>query len=135
MEARKKVRDRYLELLKQAKNMAEVLQVQTEINNTQEEVEGAAGRIAYLGHSAAYSTINISFYQVLNPSAVEPRSPTYGERIVSSFSEGLKWIAELFIMLISLWPLWIGLVFLWLFIKKLRPVYSKKQQSQVIDGK
>jgi hypothetical protein len=46
MEARKKVRDRYIELLKQAKNMSEVLQVQNEINNTQVEVEGAAGRIA-----------------------------------------------------------------------------------------
>jgi hypothetical protein len=127
MEARKKVRDRYIELLKQAKNMSEVLQVQNEINNTQVEVEGAAGRIAYLGHSSAYSTININFYQVLNQSAGEYNEPSYGSRILTSFSGGVHWFAELFIIIVSLWPLWLGLVFIWLFIRKLKPAHLKKQ--------
>jgi len=127
MEARKKVRDRYIELLKQAKNMSEILEVQNEINNTQVEVEGAAGRIVYLGHTAAYSTININFYQVLNPTAGEYREPSYGSRVLSSFSGGVHWFAEAFIIMVSLWPLWVGLFFIWLGIKKLKLSHVKKQ--------
>jgi hypothetical protein len=33
-----------------AKNMEEILSVQSEINGIQEEIESAAGRIEYLGH-------------------------------------------------------------------------------------
>jgi len=107
--------------------MAEVLQVQNEINNTQVEVEGAAGRIAYLGHSSAYSTININFYQPLKPYDKEYSEPSYGSRIVSSFSAGVHVLAEMFIIMVSLWPLWLGLAFIWLFFKKLRSAPVKKE--------
>ncbi|MGO8055700.1 DUF4349 domain-containing protein, partial [Rhizobium leguminosarum] len=56
MEAKKQVRERYLDLLKQAKNINEILQVQTEINNIQVDIESAAGRVNYLSHAAALST-------------------------------------------------------------------------------
>ncbi|HXB43048.1 MAG TPA: DUF4349 domain-containing protein, partial [Puia sp.] len=45
IEAKKEVRLRYLDLLKQAKNMKEILEVQAEINEIQEQLESAAGRV------------------------------------------------------------------------------------------
>ncbi|HTE12818.1 MAG TPA: DUF4349 domain-containing protein [Chitinophagaceae bacterium] len=125
MEAKKRVRDRYLDLLKQAKNMEEILQVQNEVNGIQENIEAAAGRIGYLGHAAAFSTIHINFYQVLNATAINNPDPSYGYRILESFKSGLHWFAELFVILVSLWPLWAGIILAWFFIRKLKILPAK----------
>ena len=129
VEARKRVRDRYLDLLKQAKNMEEILKVQNEVNGIQENIEAAAGRIGYLDHAAAFSTIHISFYQVLNPGGISNPVPSYSYRILESFRSGLHWFAELFIVLVSLWPLWLGITMAWIFIRK-QKIFSMKKAKQ-----
>jgi len=118
MEAKKHVRDRYLDMLKQAKNMEEILQVENEVNGIQENIEAAAGRINYLGHEATFSTINITYYQVLNATGAYNPDPSYGYRLLASFKSGLHWFAELFVFLVSLWPLWLGILAAWWLIRK-----------------
>jgi hypothetical protein len=105
IEAKKQVRLRYMDLLKQAKNMEEILSVQSEINEIQEEIESASGRIEYLGHSSAYSTINLTYYQVLNPSAKSNDAPNFGTKVSGAFKTGWGWITDLFVGLVSIWPL------------------------------
>ena len=56
LQAKEQMRLKYLEFLKQAKNMEDVLKVQDEINSIQEEMESASGRINYLSHQSVYST-------------------------------------------------------------------------------
>jgi hypothetical protein len=108
MEAKKKVRLRYLDMLKQAKNMEEILQVEKEVNAIQEQIEAGEGRVNYLSHAAAYSTIQLTFFQVLNAGVAYNENPGFGKRILLAFSGGLHWIAELMIILVTLWPLWLG---------------------------
>ncbi len=120
MEAKKQVRQRYMDLLKQAKNMEEILNVQSEINGIQEEIESAAGRIEYLGHSSSYSTINVTYYQVLNSSAKDNNKPSFGAKIFDAFKTGLGWIADLFIGLVSIWPLFLLTFALILVYKKIK---------------
>ena len=105
MEAKKQVRLRYMDLLKQAKNMEEILNVQSEINGIQEEIESAAGRIEYLGHSSVFSTINLTYYQILNPSAIENGKPSFGTELSNAFRNGWSWLGDLFVGLVSIWPL------------------------------
>lgn len=126
MEAKRQVRLRYLDLLKQARNMEEILQVQSEINNIQVDIESAAGRVQYLTQSSAYSTIHLNFYQVLNPDANDNQKPSYGFRIVESFKNGMQWIGELLIALITLWPAWLIIGFGWMMIRKYKPFAAKK---------
>lgn len=80
MEAKRQVRLRYMELLQQAKNMEDILKVQSEINQVQEQIEMGAGRVNYLNHASAFSTIQLTFYQVLNPSAETPSDPSFSLR-------------------------------------------------------
>jgi hypothetical protein len=47
--------------------MKEILQVQQEINSIQEQMESASGRINYLSHQSAYSTIHLQYFQYLVP--------------------------------------------------------------------
>ncbi len=107
MEAKKQVRIRYIDLLKQAKNMEEILSVQSEINGIQEEIESAAGRIEYLGHSSTFSTINLTYYQVLNSSAKVTDNPSFGTKVSSAFITGWSWVGDLFVGLVSIWPLFL----------------------------
>jgi Domain of unknown function (DUF4349) len=126
MESRKKVRERYLDLLKQAKNMEEILQVQNEINGIQEQVEAAGGRIKYLSHAAAYSTIHLNFYEVLNVSAGNIAEPGFGARIAASFKSGLHGFGELLVLLVTFWPLWLFVITGWFLIRKYRSFMVKK---------
>jgi len=125
IEAKKQVRLRYLDLLKQAKNMDEILQVQNEINDIEEQLESAAGRIEYLNHSTTFSTINLTFYEIINSSAPNEKEPTYLHQVTEAFKEGLKWVGSLFVALISLWPLWIGVMVIWIIIRKMRVSKTK----------
>ncbi|MEO7523330.1 MAG: DUF4349 domain-containing protein [Ferruginibacter sp.] len=106
LEAKKEMRRKYMEFLKQSKNMKEVLEVQGEINSIQEEMEAATGQINYLSHQSAMSTINLTFYQLqpgYKPAAFT--NPSFLTRVADAFKSGANWLAELFIGIMSVWPL------------------------------
>lgn len=105
IESKKQVRLRYLELLKQARNMNEILSVQSEINGIQEQIESASGRIEYLSHSSSFSTINLTFYQILNESFVDTEKTSFAKKLSAAFSNGWDWVGEVFVGIISIWPL------------------------------
>jgi hypothetical protein len=102
LEAKKQMRIKYLEFLKQSKNMEEVLQVQTEVNNIQEEIESAAGRVEFLSHQSSYSTINLTFFQPLEGYKPTDTTPSFLTRVSNAFKIGTGWIADLFIGLIAI---------------------------------
>lgn len=128
LEAKKQMRLKYLEFLKQSKNMEEVLQVQNEINSIQEEIESAAGRIGFLSHQSSYSTINLTFFQPLAGYTPTDDTPSFFTRISQAFKTGTSWITDLFVWLISVWPMLliiIGLYFGWKKIKhSVKPVIN-----------
>jgi Tfp pilus assembly protein PilZ len=126
IEAKKQVRLRYMDFLKQAKNMEEILSVQSEINGIQEEIESATGRIEYLGHSSSFSTINLAYYQVLNSSAKDNSKPSFGTKITDAFKTGLGWIVDLFIGLVSIWPLFLLTFVLIILYKKIKAIKPKQ---------
>lgn len=105
LETKKEVRQRYLELLRQAHSMKDILEVQGEINGIQEEMDQASGRIAWLGHSAAYSTINMKFAQVLNPGAPKDSSPSFVQRLKDAIADGWEGLSNFLITLLHAWPL------------------------------
>ncbi len=117
MEAKKQVRDRYLDLLKQAKTMKDILEVQQEVNTIQEDIESAAGRVNYLVHSSAYSTINIKYYQYLNGVPAKETEPTFVNKIAEAFKTGGSIITNLLLFVVSVWPLALAITFTVLFLR------------------
>lgn len=130
MEAKKQVRLRYLDLLKQAKNMEEVLQVQNEINSIQEEIESTAGRINYLSNASAMSTINLTFYQVVNESAKDSDEIGFWQKTKNAFLSGWNGIGDVMIGLMYIWPLIIASVLLFVFVKKRYTLRKKIKNTQ-----
>ncbi|MBL7700042.1 MAG: DUF4349 domain-containing protein [Chitinophagaceae bacterium] len=119
IEAKKRIRLRYLDMLAKAKNMEEILQVEKEVNQVQEQIEAAEGRLNYLVHSSSYSTIELTFFQILN-GGMEHKEPGYGDRFIMALNDGLKWTANLIIFFAALWPLWMGLTIFFILLKRLR---------------
>jgi hypothetical protein len=105
LEAKEQMRLKYLDFLKQSKNMAEVLQVQKEINIIQEEIEAAAGRIQYLSTQSAYSTIQLSFYEPLAGFKPGNDIPSFFTKAAEAFKTGADFIKNLMLGLITIWPL------------------------------
>lgn len=129
VEAKKQVRLKYLDFLKSSGNMADALKVQAEVNRIQEEIEAAAGRIDYLSHQSAYSTIHLNFYQPLEGFNPTNTSPSFLTRISAAFGLGISWLSDLLIAIVSIWPLLLllaGGVFMY---KKLRTVKTVSQKS------
>jgi hypothetical protein len=121
MQAKMAVRDKYLELLKQAKNMDEILQVQNEIYTIQENIEAANGRIDYLQHASAYSTVNLNYFQYINGNAAGDEKPDFFTKLSKAFSTGTSVVSNLFLFCISIWPLILGGIFIWLYLRKFKP--------------
>lgn len=121
LEAKKQMRLKYMEFLKQSKNMEEVLQVQNEINGIQEQIESAAGRVAFLSNQSAMSTINLTFYQPMEGYKPADATPSFLTRIGNAFKTGVSWIAELFVGLVSIWPLLLIVFAAYFGWKKLKP--------------
>lgn len=118
MEAKKQMRNRYLELLKQAKNMKEILEVQHEINAIQEDIESASGRVTYLTHQSTYSTIHLQYFQYLD-GATNHENPKYFVQLKDAFNLGISVIGNLIIFMVTLWPLLlVGILISWVWKKR-----------------
>lgn len=102
LETKKEARARYLDLLRQAKSMKDVLAVQEVIDGLQEEMDAASGQVAYLSHSAAFSTINLRFYQLLDKTVYAP--PSFGHKLIEALTRGWEWLGEFLLLLTNFWP-------------------------------
>ncbi len=120
LQTKKEVRERYLELLKQAHNMKDIIAIQNEIDGIQQEMDEATGRIAWLGHSSTYSTINLRFYQVLDERIREEPAPGFAHRLQDAIRDGWTGLSSLLLELISVWPLWLALGFAVVWFRKWR---------------
>ena len=134
LEAKKQMRLKYLDFLKQSKNMEEVLQVEREINSIQEAIEGASGRVGHLSREAAMSTISLSYYQPLAVAVPEDSDPSFFSRFSKAFSTGADWLKELFIGIISIWPIALILIGIIIFIRKRRVISLSEAVKQPLSN-
>uniref|UniRef100_UPI004047F24F DUF4349 domain-containing protein n=1 Tax=Roseivirga sp. TaxID=1964215 RepID=UPI004047F24F len=101
---RKALEDRYRELLKQAKNINDILTIERQLNQIRSEIESQEGRLKYLNDQVDMSTIQLNAFEI-KPFVYEPE-PTdgFGQQILKSLSDGWNRLVHLVIWVISLWP-------------------------------
>ena len=100
IKTKKALQNRYIELLKQATKVDEILNIEKEIGTLQTEIESVEGRMRYLNNRIAFSTLSVNFYQ--------KESSTFG--FTSKFVDGIKNGWSVFLWVI------IGISNLWVFI-------------------
>lgn len=114
LKTKKELEIRYTELLKQAKNVQEILELERELANVRGEIESMQGRLNYLSDRVALSTLNVSFF-------VEgERAFGFLTKAKDGLKNGWKNLQWFFIFILNLWPFFLifGALLIWLLKRK-----------------
>jgi hypothetical protein len=116
LKAKKVLESRYLELLKKANKVTEMLEIEKQLSIIREEIEAKEGQLRYLQSQISMSTISIEFYKtVANEGGA---TISYGSKIWNAILSGFNGISSFFIGLLSIWPFLIILAAGFYFIRK-----------------
>lgn len=109
---KKELEARYRDLLKQAKYVKDIIEVEAQLNNVRSEIESMEGRLKYLNSQVSYSTLNVSYYQA------STGNYGFGSRFMNSFGDGWRSLLDFIIGLFAAWPfiIIIGAI-TWVFIR------------------
>ncbi|MGW8121021.1 DUF4349 domain-containing protein [Roseivirga echinicomitans] len=115
---RKALEARYLELLKKANNVNDMLNIERQLNQVRTEIESQEGRLKYLSNQVDMSTIQLNAYEV-KPYVFEPESQdNFGQRILKSLANGWASLINGVMWVIGLWPLILVIGLIILVVKK-----------------
>lgn len=95
IKAKKITEEKYLEILKKARNVEEVLKVEEQLGMMREEIESREAELRELKNDVAMSTVNASFYQTVEGSNA-PDKPFY-TKVWDSFTDGLGLLNGVFL--------------------------------------
>jgi len=105
LNTKKELEKRYLELLKKAKNVPEILEVEKQLGQLRSDIEAVEGRLKYLNNKVSLSTLNITFYQKI------PHETKFGKAFKKGLVNGWHNLIWFFVFLVNIWPfLLIGIV-------------------------
>lgn len=101
---RKALEERYIELLKKAESIKDMLEIERNLNELRMEIEMQEGKFRYLSKQVRYSTIHLHFYELLPYTYSSELRPGFGARLMESLSNGWQIFLSFLIGLTSLWP-------------------------------
>lgn len=102
IKAKKITEEKYLEILKKARTVEEVLKVEEQLGLMREEIETRETELRELKNDVAMSTVNASFYQTVE-GVNAPEKPFYAQ-IWNSFTEGFDLLSGVFLGLFYFLP-------------------------------
>ena len=103
---KKTLENQYMQVLKQAKSVKEIMDVERELNTVREQIESAEGRMRYLSSQVSFSTLTLAFY-VETVSGGSPRS--FWARLGDGFVEGWQSLLSGIVWFFGAWPTWLVL--------------------------
>ena len=119
LKAKRTLENRYLELLKKANTVKEMLEIERELSNIREEIEARQGRLQYLQNQVSMSTVHIEFYKTTAQTGI---TQSYGQKMKNALQGGWNGISVFFLGLLYLWPLFllavVVLIILRIFLRK-----------------
>ncbi len=112
LSTKKELEARYRDILKQAKTVKDILEVETQLNNVRGEIESMEGRLKYLSSQVSFSTLTITYYQTVSGNF------GFAYRFFNTFGDGWNSLLDFIIGVLSAWPFIIMTgVIIWLFIR------------------
>jgi hypothetical protein len=120
LKTKKALEVKYLEILKKAKTVREILDVERELGKLRGDIEATEGRLNYLKNQVTFSTLSITFYK-----KVAESESSFGGKIKDAFEDGFDNIKAFFLFLINIWPFIIILFLVFFYIRKRRKSRTK----------
>ena len=115
IKTKKELENRYREILKQAKDVSDILSIEAQLNHVRSDIESMEGRLQYLKNQVAFSTLTLSFYEPVGAESA------LGAKTITAFANGWNMLVLFLIGLVNVWPfiLIIGAV-LYIAVRKTR---------------
>lgn len=98
MKTKKELEQRYRDLLRQAKNVSEVIAVEAQLVNVRADIESMEGRLKYLNDRVSLSTLDITFYEVIGTDF------GFGSKSIAALGQGWDNLLAFLIGVLYLWP-------------------------------
>ena len=99
---------RYLELLNEAKTMEDILTIEKQLTEVRYNIEYLTGYKNQMNDLVDYGTINISLYEVDEPTKLVDNPKNFGDKIVNAFATSLKSLkyvgTSLILIIVSIIP-------------------------------
>jgi hypothetical protein len=113
LKTKKELEQKYIALLKQAKNVSDVLAIEQQAGIVRAEIESMQGRMNYLKDQVAFSTISINYYQTIGTDF------GFASKFVASMKKGWDNLLLFLIGLTTIWPflLFIG-IGTWFYLRR-----------------
>lgn len=116
LKTKKKLEDRYIEILQKASKVSEILEIEKQISAIREEIEAKEGELKYLENQVSLSTVTIEFYKTI--AQKEGVKISYGSKLWTAIKSGFFSLSDFLISLLSVWPFVILFCVLAYFIRK-----------------
>ena len=114
--SKRAVEETYINLLKKARNVEEILKIEEQLGHIREEREVQEAVLRQLKDDVALSTLNLTYYQQTE-AALEPKDPFYAQ-IWRNLTNGFQLLGSVFVGLFYLLPLALfGMGVAWLVVR------------------
>ena len=123
LENKRNYLNRYNDLLKQAKNVKEILEIEEKIRVLEEEIESTTGRLKYLSDLVDYSTLNLTISKPEDFKYNPDSRDKFSERLKQSLSKGWFGFVDFLLFMVRIWPFWFIVtlfVYVWRKFKRAR---------------
>ena len=99
LKTKKELENRFLELLKKANSVEDILNIEKEIAILRSDIEAMEGRLRLMNNQISYSTLRIEYY-------VQELETTrgFGYKFKNSFKNGWENLLQFFVGVFNIWP-------------------------------
>lgn len=122
---------RYNDLLKRAKTIKDILEIEEKIRGIEEEIESTTGRLKYLGDLVNFSTLDLEISEPKEYTNLRPTRAKFTKRLKSAFTNGWFGFVDFIVLFTKVWPFWILITLLTVLWRKRRMNKKKRATSQV----
>ncbi len=114
---------RYLELLKKASKISDMLAIEDKLSEIRSDIESVESQFLHMQNQVTYSSLDLTFY---SKSIAKETGKDFFYKVGRSLINGWELMLSLLLGLLSFWPLTIiaTLIFIWL-----KRVRMRKRQS------
>jgi len=98
LRTKKEVEARYRQLLALAKNVNEMISIESQIGNVRSEIESMEGQLNYMKNQVSLSTIKLSYFEIIGTDF------GFASKFVYSFRNGWDNLLTFLIGMVQVWP-------------------------------
>jgi hypothetical protein len=105
LRTKRALEQRYVALLSQAKKISDILEIEQQIGEVRGDIEATESRLKTLNDQVGYSTITLTYFQVIPLDTPDAPVLSFASRFTQAFYQGWELLTGMVLVLVTAWPL------------------------------